>query len=240
MKVQALHSSSPAVKKVFKSGRNVYFVNTGHPLALLASQLDSFISVNSGSGTVTIAACDFALKCGFSKIKFFGSDFCYNNGKPYAKGTYLDINFYSSAKKTSPAENSFINLMYRTETKTFSPENFTYNKMNNSFTTEILDSYRNTLKQWLIDNKAEFDNGIFFLKNTSSSKKMDYKSFEFTEYIELILNKTACLNSASDVSELNFLLPYFAYKKSKISSKCNLCLNDLLKLENTYFKRYTY
>lgn len=235
-----LCSNPSAVKKVYDKGNNYYFFTTGHPLGNLACQFDNFSYISSGSGTVTIAACDFALKSGFKKIKFFGSDFCYSSGKPYTKGTYLDNNFYVSSHKTGPAENSFVNLMFRTEIKSFSSENFTYSNLINAFTTDVLDSYKETLKQWLFENNADYYNGTYLFRNNINAVHLSLKTFDFINYINFVLNTINTSIETADISKINFVLPYFAFEKSKISKTNKFCLKDFLKLENTYFKRYTY
>lgn len=71
--------------------------------------------IESGAGTVTIAAADWAKSCGFQKLKFFGADFSYNFGKPYTKGTYLEKQFFSKSNRLISAEEKHIALMFRTE-----------------------------------------------------------------------------------------------------------------------------
>ncbi len=236
-----LCSSPSAINKIIPEENNLYFINTGHPLAERASEFCNFMKINSGSGTVTIAACDFALKAGFSKIKYFGSDFCYSFGKPYTKGTYLDENYYKLSCKYSPADNSFTNLMFRTETKAFLREKYSYSNLRSPFTTEILDSYKNTLNEWISKNKGIFENNCFVFPDhdwraTSLSTGFDYSSF-----IDSLLSSIKeYQNDSRNVSLIYSFLPYFAYKKSKISNNEKLNVSDFLKLEYNTILRYTY
>jgi hypothetical protein len=112
---------NPASARLFYSrGQPVVFVKNGHPLSELASRYargngaekDFLPSVSSGAGTVTASAASIAFKSGFSRVGFFGADFAYTGGKPYARGTYLD-GFFSSSSRASPGETAFSSLMYR-------------------------------------------------------------------------------------------------------------------------------
>jgi hypothetical protein len=112
---------NPASPRLFRSrGQPVVFVKNGHPLSVLASRYarrngaakDFLPLVSSGAGTVTASAASLAFKSGFSRVRFFGADFAYTGGKPYARGTYLD-GFFSSSSRASPGETAFASLMYR-------------------------------------------------------------------------------------------------------------------------------
>lgn len=236
-----LCASHSAVRKVISGGSNFFFVNTGHPLCLKASEFLDFAKVSSGSGTVTIAACDFALKCGFTKLKLFGSDFCYSSGKPYTKGTYLDDSYYGSSGILSPADNSFTHLMFRTETKEFVKEKYTYGSLKSPFTTEILDSYRNTLNEWLCMKGASFENDCFVFEKECGKIQLTQKNFKYKEYIDSLLESiNSYTKVGDDISKIYPFLPYFAYEKSKISNNQNLNVFDFLKLEYKTILRYTY
>ena len=97
-----LCANSIPAKKISVQKNKILFFESGHPLSVLASRFNgtNFIHLNSGSGTVTIAATDLVFFLGFEKIEFFGADFAYLNGKPYAKGTYLDDIFYKKQNKS--------------------------------------------------------------------------------------------------------------------------------------------
>lgn len=130
------------IRKITKTKNQFLFSESNHPLALFANHYDGknhFIHLETGSGTVTVAATNFASICGFKKIKLFGADFSYINGLSYAKGTYLDINFRFNETLLSSAENKFVNLLYRTEIIKLSK---------NKFTTEILHSYKSSMEEF--------------------------------------------------------------------------------------------
>lgn len=135
----ACHS---AAKKIIGGGNKILFCESSHPLAVFANHYDGknhFVHLETGSGTVTIAAANFAAEAGFKKIKLFGADFSYIGGQPYAKGTYLDTNFRQNETRISNAETNFVNLLYRTKTIKISE---------NTFTTEILQSYKTTAEEF--------------------------------------------------------------------------------------------
>ncbi len=99
-----------------------------------------FIKLDSGSGTVTMSALDFAYKAGFKNIEFFGCDFSYQNGKAYCKGTYLDRIYYNQTSKYISSETMFTKLMFRTE----------LNQINkNIFSSHVLDSYKNSFVKFI-------------------------------------------------------------------------------------------
>ncbi|MBQ0052437.1 MAG: DUF115 domain-containing protein, partial [Treponema sp.] len=173
-----LCSNSAAVKKTIKCGCEFIFTESGHPLSFYASNYggkQSFIHLETGSGTVTIAAADFAVKAGFSKIKFFGADFSYINGKPYTKGTYLDSIYRKTETRVEKAENKFVHLLYRTEIIQLSQ---------NKITTNVLNSYSQSLKKY-----AEENGLVHTSENTYESKtpktncvQKTLQNFDFADF----------------------------------------------------------
>ncbi|MBR1911809.1 MAG: DUF115 domain-containing protein, partial [Treponema sp.] len=80
--------TNPAVPVYVQSkGHSVFFIQSGHPLACLASETAHLPYIETGAGTVTIACCDIARLLRFNRIELFGADFSYSKGKPYTKGT---------------------------------------------------------------------------------------------------------------------------------------------------------
>ena len=73
-----------------------------------------FPKIDSISGTVTMAALNFAIKMGFENINIIGADFGYLNGKTYAKGTYFDSIYNIKTLKTNTNETIFDKLLFRT------------------------------------------------------------------------------------------------------------------------------
>ena len=142
-----LCANSSAVRKTLSKTENVLFVETGHPLAQYASIFSgkqNFLHVETGSGTVTIAAFSLAQKLGFKKIEFLAADFAYIDGKPYTRGTYLENQFYTKSNRICTAEKSYITLMYRAPIKKISE---------NKITTEILEAYRTSLLNFIKESK---------------------------------------------------------------------------------------
>lgn len=161
-----LCASPSAVRRVMRKGGKTLFVETGHPLAQyasLCSKRRSFPHIEAGSGTVTIAAASLAKKMGFSRIEFFGADFSYTDGAPYARGTYLEKQFHSGSCRLSAAEKSYTALMFRSPTIRISE---------NKITTEILEAYRASLDDFMRRTKGEpapeEDYGEFRLKDFKS------------------------------------------------------------------------
>lgn len=137
-----LCASSSAIRKILKSKNEVLLSESGHPLTNYASHYDGknhFVHLETGSGTVTIAAANFAAAAGFEKIKLFGADFSYIDGLPYAKGTYLDTNFRQNETRISNAESKFVNLLFRTQIIKISKTRFT---------TEVLNSYKTSMEDF--------------------------------------------------------------------------------------------
>jgi hypothetical protein len=157
---------NPSVPRLFfECGQKIIFMQNRHPLAELASQYAKergaargFLPfISSGAGTVTVSAAALAFKSGFSRVSFFGADFAFLDGKPYARGTYLD-NFFSTATRILPAETAYDALMFRGATSA-SPQN------SRSLTTPLLLSYKRSLEE------------LRAAENNSGKKK----SFEFFE-----------------------------------------------------------
>ena len=162
-----LCANSSAVKYLIEKNCNVHFFQSGHPLSEYISKQNTIPQLFSGAGTVTIAAVDLAIKAGFSKIQVFGADFSYINGKPYAKGTYLDKLYNSSNDRINSIENQYDTLQYRTELL----------KLNDKqFTTTILNSYKDSFEKYLSDCKIEFCkiNNIYYLENKNKLKKIEF------------------------------------------------------------------
>ena len=158
-----LCATTASVRKALSAG-TVIFAETGHPLAQYASFFDgaqNFLHLEAGSGTVTIAAASFAQALGFSNahIQFFGADFSYIAGRPYARGTYLESSFYSQQNRFNTAEKSYTALMFRTATKKISEE---------AITTEILEAYKTSLAD--------------FMSRTRETNHLPYGTFNFKNF----------------------------------------------------------
>ena len=134
-------------EKALKNGNRIQFVASNHPLCTFirqyAAQKNFYFppEIDTTSGTVTIAALDFAVKCGFTEIELFGADFAYTKSKPYAKGSYLDSTFENASTLLSSKETLFNALMFRTPV---------IRKNNTTVTTAVLNRYAKSLMNiWL-------------------------------------------------------------------------------------------
>jgi hypothetical protein len=198
-----LCANPAAVRAVQKKGCTVLFIHTGHPLSQYASQYathagnNSFMQLESGSGTVTIAAADFAVQAGFSHIITAGADFSYLNGKAYMKGTYLDMLYNKESSRVCTSETTFDRLLFRTPL-------IPYGNSKKRFTTTVLESYNTTFEQWLAFNKIKKEEKQFLKFYSIESKKYasvySVKSFDFSSFIKYM---------QTDFSEVDFssLLP---------------------------------
>lgn len=162
-------NSSSARKIIEKSGRLIFF-ETGHPLCQYASMFSgkqSFLHLEAGSGTVTIAAASLAQKLGFpnERIEFFGADFSYINGRPYARGTYLEGQFHSKSSRFNSSDKLYSALMYRTPLQKISET---------KYTTEILEAYKNSLVKFMKENSSAKKEGNDFGKFSLKDFKVQY------------------------------------------------------------------
>lgn len=161
-----------AVRKALSESKSVLLTESGHPLSQYASLFQkkrNFPHINSGSGTVTIAGASLAKKMGFKQIEFFGADFAYIAGRPYCQGTYLENKFYSKSDRLSSAEKFYTALMYRTEVIKTDEK---------SISTEILEAYRNSLKDFMSKEECEenIEEGHFNLSEFKKSYIKELKS----------------------------------------------------------------
>ena len=146
MIVAADFCANPTVlRTVHLAGCPVVFFTGRHPLCTLISQYfadqqwDSIPTVYTGSGTVTIAAVDMAIKLGFSVIRYGGADFCYYNRKPYTKGTYFDDSFNNIDNRLFTTEQQYIQLMYRSPV---------HKNSAGQLTSDLLETYSESFKQY--------------------------------------------------------------------------------------------
>lgn len=207
-----LSVSNSTVRKILKAGANLAFFESGHPLARLASTYNGkkyFEFLDSGSGTVTLAAANFAVKAGFNRLEFFGADFSYIKGQAYTKGTYLDALYRKDEDRINNSSTAFSKLMFRTELIKLNDE---------VFTTEILNSYKKSFEAFLYRNnlKKEAEN-IYTNKNNEnncmnaaqSSDKFDFTDFKF--FYEKKLNE---LFDTENDKENDRAFSYSAARKS--------------------------
>ena len=158
-----LCANASAVKKIINEKHHVSFFVSGHPLSDYIKQRFKLKipKLYSGAGTVTIAALDFAIKCGFTKIIVAGADFGYSNGKPYAKGTYLDRLYNKSSQRLNSNQKQFSTLMYRTPL---------IKKNQNSSTSQILQAYQTSFEDYLVEQDLTFvkEDQVYKISNQKS------------------------------------------------------------------------
>lgn len=225
-----LCSNPESVKLVYSKKNKIQFCINQHPLSLLATKNIGIKKIESGAGTVTIAAADWAKSCGFQKLKFFGADFSYSHGKPYAKGTYLEKQFLSNSSRIISYETKYAALMFRTELeKTEGNENV--------FTTDVLKRYKKSLEKWAEKNSFKLKNEIYTLNNKIETEKpakkhgFHYAEFhrQFLEEIEKLIENPEpekILESSWGFS----ILPILAFfKNSSFFDSLKLAYNQALR-----------
>lgn len=205
-----ISSSGESIKKIYKSKGKLFFIKNNHPLSVCIDQTNVMPSITAGAGTVTIASCDLASYLGFNKIKLFGADFSYGNGKPYTKGTYLDTQFALNQNRVLPNEMQFSKLMYRTELLESSNK-----ELINPKTSETMLRYKETLEQWAKSNGFYNEPSEAILKRNNPVKNNTYPISQNQE-MDFSKNKTLWINNLSNA--LDF-----------INQNTNLSSEELLK-----------
>ncbi|MBR5646527.1 MAG: motility associated factor glycosyltransferase family protein [Treponema sp.] len=227
-----LCADKSSVKMAVKNGLKTVLAHSEHPLSSLASTIypDNFIKLYNGSGTVTISATDFAIKCGFKKIIVCGADFSYIK-KPYASGTYLDELYAKDSNKINTIEKQFSKLMYRTELIA----------LENSKTTQVLQSYRKSFEDYLIQNNCIFsrNDNIYTITLKNQNKAASLKNtFNFKEFTSKFEYKEKEIKYIEDLSEYDIsLLPLNSWLKN-FDNKNNKTFTENLKFSYNYIKRY--
>ncbi|MCR4953705.1 MAG: DUF115 domain-containing protein [Treponema sp.] len=227
-----LTSNANAVRYVQNQGGKVYFCKNGHPLSKIAANFtnepDKIPNLYTGSGTVTIAATDFAIKAGFTKIEVIGADFSYKNNKPYAKGTYLDSIYFKESNRLNTFEQKFSKLMYRTELEKIAE---------NTFTTKVLESYKISFEKYLEDCNLKFtkEDDIYKIENNLPQKNeladlrpAHVNSTKFVDYINQNYSNSKKTFSALNEVELALLPAAAFYRRTKPEFGNNA--NEFLKL----------
>lgn len=226
-----LCANHSAVKKIKKANGKIIFIRTGHPLSSYASLFagDAFPLLDSGAGTVTISAADFAYKAGFKKLAVAGADFAYSAGKSYMKGTYLDTLYLCQSSRKYSFETIFDRLLFR------APMYPVKGKIK-TFTTTVLDSYKKTFLAWMLEKHfiSEEKDGLLYCIFQEKEKKenncLSVKPFNFSRFSAYITH------SFSLDTEPDILLPIIAYFRTsqKITN-----IETLKKLAYSELLRYT-
>ena len=223
-----LTGDNSSAKKIYNAARNIIFSVSQHPFEKLAENFNkkSFISLDSTSGTVTVACVDFAKKMNFSKILVMGADFGYPLHKSYAKGTYLDDIYGECQSKTKTFEQLHSGLMFRTELI----------KTDNKITSELLKTYEKNFQLWCINNGLECSlrDEIYCIENNaekSGNTQILTEKFPFENFIKEIQNE-------DNEQSLNIaLLPFISWMKNKKNNP-SLPFNEYCKLARNFISRY--
>jgi hypothetical protein len=89
-----------------------FFFAGGHPLSrFISRRWIRLPEVDTSGGNVAYAALSVAESVGAEDIRFFGLDFSYPDGKPYARGTYIPRHFDSRAHRLSPSESRHVSFV---------------------------------------------------------------------------------------------------------------------------------
>ncbi|MGL4981775.1 MAG: 6-hydroxymethylpterin diphosphokinase MptE-like protein, partial [Treponemataceae bacterium] len=194
--------ANPAfTQKAIKSHCPLIFCTNAHPLCQLICDFysekspNTFFPLDSSAGTVTLAALNFARSVGFEKIETLGADFAYSNGKPYARGTYLDTLFSIAATRLKNTETQFVHLMYRTEL-------FTHKK---GVTTKVLMQYEQKYTDFMQKNE----------KKRHLSKEILQSLHFFSDFIVWYKEKLSKSVEKMDKKILYSVLPYACWSNCK-------------------------
>ncbi|MCK9169015.1 MAG: DUF115 domain-containing protein [Treponema sp.] len=240
-----LCANSSAVRTIHKKGFKILFVHTGHPLAQYISEYSklsgngSFLRLDSGTGTVTIAATDFAVKAGFSHIIVAGADFSYLHGKSYMKGTYLDILYNKESNRLCTGETIFDKLFFRVPL-------IQYKNLRGRVTTQILESYNTSFKNWLTLNNMCMKEKKF-LKFCHTDKKNKFlissmKTFDINSFVRYMQADIYNVDFTSLLPDtlppvLLSMLPAAAYFRANTADKVSI--KTLINLAYSQILRYT-
>ena len=213
-------ANSSIVKKIHHD--NILFFTNGHPLAnyIEEKSKSKFLRLNSGRGTVTSVACDFATKCNFENIILLGTDFSFYKNKPYTKTTYLEKQFLNQSNKIKNLETQYTNLMLRTE--------IIKNQQGN-FTSQLLDEYKvaqqkmiehSTSNFYIIEencnpmNLPKFHNNFVNTKISKKNITLSNPQIKNDIFNELLL-QLSDRNIQKNFRQIYPILPLLAWGKNK-------------------------
>lgn len=226
-----LSANFSAAKKIAEAGNKIFFFSSGHPLstAISLSSSNHFPCLFSGAGTVTITALDFAVEAGFKNILILGADFSYSRGKAYAAGSYLDSLYNMTSSRLKSSEQTFSNLMFRTELISSGERK----------TTQVLQAYKASLEKYFIGKniKYSYEDDIYRLtcsegtsaKNNLFSSSLGNKGYTLKKFFTKF-------KDASPEEAETILLPYIAwlrnnqkYQKYSYSELLKLAFNSIVR-----------
>lgn len=184
-----LSGQAAVARRFIQNGNRVFFTAGGHPLAQTAAAFSPFPLLNTGSGTVAVAAYHAAQSLGFQRIECSGMDFAYTGGKAYSRGTYLSALYAGGAQRISPEEHSFVQLMFRTPVYCDQTDGI------RTYRSTLLDSYRTAF---------EAEQSCSVRWNPS-----DFKQFPYEQFIKFLCGSI----KKSDTRMMMSVLPVLAWCK---------------------------
>ena len=256
-----LNANPSAVRIVAESRAKILFSSSFHPLTLYAERAgqkvlrkkqnfekntSSFLKLESGSGTVTISALDFAFKAGFSKIIVLGADFAYSGGKSYASGTYLDRIYNQNSSKITNSESLYSKLYFRSPL---------YIKERDFYSTGILKSYEDSFENYLkVHNLSEKNSSTVRIITCKSKREslsseiniFNYFNLSYFNYDNFIaelrkdlseMEKNLQVKNIELIKKSPLFFPFLPYISKDRANKVSL--TESLKLAIDDIKRYT-
>ena len=107
-----LDLASPPV--LTKLAPKLAFFTSGHPFSQYVNKhWRRFPVIDTSGGNVSHAAVSLADRLGAAKILLFGADFCYPEGKSYARGSYIYPYFRCRESRLSGLESLFMAFLFR-------------------------------------------------------------------------------------------------------------------------------
>ncbi len=233
--------SAPAnlISHLLSQGHKIAFINTGHPLSSLLTD-NSLPYITSGAGTVTIAAIATAKFLGFTSIKLYGADFCYNSGKAYTKGTYLERNFYRESNKILPGETLFDKLMFRTPLFVPEKEKLLESELVDPVTSDVMNDYRLSLLNWISTINGTIRNTTITLPYALPSDTKPISTSRIQSNIQRYINSLCKEMDSKELFDNNSIiasLPYIAWCR-KYNSDGSTQIQQLINTVYLETKRY--
>ena len=183
-----------------KCDSNLIFVAGGHPFAGLACAAGHIPRIDTSSGTVTVSALDAAHALGYSNVILAGADFAYTDGKPYARGTYLEDIYGRKMDRYAPMEHLYTALMFRT------PVDMHKQSSRITYSNTILNGYSRACRAYKSINRWE----------TGAIALFPFATF-FGQYLAELKKAAGNINSNTEI--LNTLLPFFAWYRGMVSRR---------------------
>lgn len=225
--IATLSANSSLVHNCIKKENSILFFKTKHPLEQFICSGDyEFPYIETGTGTVTISAISFAKQLGFNNFFLLGADFAYTDGKPYAKGTYLDSQIEKKTTRINNSETFFCSLMFRSNVQ---KEKTKTNKI--SYLTETMNSYKSGTLDFIKKNdltilETSKLNSTFCEENSFCKKNIMNNNFS--------INISKLLLQID--SNLNYLLKFLKSDKNS-SEQLKIILQPLMAWTNKNFPK---